>query len=427
MILFLDCFAGVAGDMLVAALIHAGAPLERVLADVRALGVPGWTARTEPVHRGAYAATRFRVTPDATAADADRAQTHDHSHGHDHGHSHGHDHGHAHDAGDDTFPGQPQRDWATIRGLIEAAVLPERVRQRALAAFGRLAEAEARVHGVPVEHVQFHEVGAVDSIVDIVAVCSALEALGVDQIVATPLPMGQGTVRTQHGLLTIPVPATVEVLRGFPVMPSRFGGELVTPTGAALIAALATPGPMPAMVIRAVGYGAGTRDPATHANVVRAVVGDGYAGSPGEVAELSAQVDDLPGEAVPPLIDALLDAGALDAFVQPITMKKGRPALAIRALCAPDRREQVGRALLRHAGTFGYRWSLQQREVLARRHDTVATRFGPIRVKIGEHAGELLHAAPEFEDCRAAAAAAGVPVPEVFRAALAAWSDEGRR
>ncbi len=417
MIPFLDCFAGIAGDMLVAALIHAGAPLDVVLADVRAVGIPGWEAHCERVHRGAYAATRFVVRP--SPAEASSGPAHDHSHAHDGSH----DHSHAHSPVGDSFPGQPQRDWAAIRALLTAAELPPRVRSRALSAFARLAEAESRVHGVHIDDVQFHEVGAVDSIVDIVAACSAMEALSITEIVATPLPMGQGAVRTQHGILSIPVPATVEVLRGYPVMPSPFAGELVTPTGAALIAALAKPGAMPAMIVRSVGYGAGTRDPSTHANVLRAVIGEGQAGSLAEVVELSAQVDDLPGEAVPPLLDALFEAGAIDAFVVPVLMKKGRPGLWIHALCAVDAQPAVGQALVRHSGTFGYRWTAHQREVMSRRWEAVTTEYGVVRVKIAEHAGSIVHASPEYEDCRAAALAAGVPVGRVHGAALAIWAN----
>ncbi|MFN7146157.1 MAG: LarC family nickel insertion protein, partial [Myxococcota bacterium] len=330
-VLYLDCFAGIAGDMTVAALVHAGAPLDDVLAEVRALPVWGWDARVERVFRGAYAATRFVVEPtgegDGHGTDPGHASGHDHAHahtppdtpphshdghghGHDHGHGHGHDHGHGHGHGhghdaDDPWVGQPSRTWRTIRRMLEQARLRPRVRERALATFGRLAEAEARVHGVAVDDVAFHEVGAVDSIVDIVAACAAMECLDIAHVVASPLPMGHGHVRTAHGLLPVPVPATVEVLRGFPVVPFPFAGELVTPTGAALVAALATPGHMPAMRIERVGYGAGTRDPASHAKVVRAVIGDGEAGAVAEVVELRAQVDDLTGESVPGLIEAL--------------------------------------------------------------------------------------------------------------------------
>lgn len=427
--MFLDCFAGIAGDMTVAALIHAGAPLSDVLAEVRALPVWGWDARVERVHRGAYAATRFVVEP--TGAPAGEAETGSgHDHGHSHQHAHGHDHGHGHgsvadsNAGSavDPWAGQPPRTWRTIRRMLEQARLRPRVRTRSLATFAVLAEAEARVHGTPVDDVAFHEVGAVDSIVDIVAACAAMECLDVDTIVASPLPMGHGQVRTAHGLLPVPVPATVEVLRGFPVVPFPYAGELVTPTGAALVAALARPGHMPAMRVELVGYGAGTRDPSTHANVVRAVLGRGEAGAAAEVVELRAQVDDLTGESVPGLIEALFAAGAVDAYVAPVTMKKGRPGLAITALSSAEDRVAVGEALIRHAGTLGYRWSMHPREVAARRLVPVQTPWGEVRVKVAERDGRVVHAAPEHEDCARVALAGGVPVAEVRGAALAAWA-----
>jgi len=426
-VLFVDAQAGLAGDMLVAGLVHAGAELDAVVAEVRALGVTGWNARVERVTRGPYAATRFVVEPDG-AAPPDGGQGHDHGHDHGHRHTHGHDHDHDHGGGGKAltipgpFPGQPARDWATIRALLEGAPLRPRVRARALDTFGRLAAAEARVHGTPVDEVSFHEVGAVDSIVDVVGACAALEELGVERVVCTALPMGQGRVRTEHGLLPIPVPATVEVLRGFPVVPSPWSGELVTPTGAALAAALAEPGPMPAMVVEAVGYGAGTRDPPDHANIVRVVLGRGEAGALAEVVELRAGVDDLPGEAVPPLFEALFAAGALDAWATPSVGKKGRPGLQLGVLCAPEDRDRVGEALLRHSGSFGYRWERMAREVLARHHHPVRTAFGEVRIKVGSRAGAVVHAAAEYEDCAALARAAGRPVAEVMQAALAAWA-----
>lgn len=306
--------------------------------------------------------------------------------------------------------------------LEGATALPLRARTRAMAAFERLAIAEGTVHGIPAEEVDFHEVGAVDSIIDVIGACVAMELLDIDTIVASPLPMGEGRIRTAHGLIPLPAPATLEVLRDFPVTPFPFPGEHVTPTGACIVAALARPGPLPAMRVEAIGYGAGTRDPSTHANILRVVIGQGEAGAVTEVAELRAQIDDLPGEAVPPLIEALFAAGAVDAWAQPIIMKKGRPALQIVAISPPDRREAVGSALMRHGGTFGYRWSLAPREVLARRHVLVTTPFGEVRIKIGEHLGKIVHAAPEYEDCAALARAASVPVATVFAATLAAWA-----
>ena len=427
-VLYIDAFAGIAGDMTVAALLHAGAPLDDVRAELATLPLHGWRARTESVWRGAFAATRFIVEPDGApssgAGGPPEAGAHDHRHGHahDHGHEHGHSARSAHAPdGLDAWPGQPSRDWRTIRSMLEAAALHPRVRSRALAAFGVLAEAEARVHGLAVDAVTFHEVGAIDSIIDIVGACAAMECLDIDTIIASPLPMGHGRVHTEHGPLPIPVPAVVELLRGWSVEPSPWAGELVTPTGAALVAGLATCGPLPAMRIQAVGYGAGTRNPGDHANVLRVVIGEGASGSATTVVELRAQVDDLPGEGVPLLIEAMFAAGAIDAWVTPIVMKKGRPALLIGALTTPDRRAPVGDALLRNGGTFGYRYETLAREVLARRHVTVPTPWGTVRVKLAERGGEVFHAAPEYEDCAGVARAAGVSLARVMGAALSAW------
>jgi len=395
---FVDPVGGIAGDMLVAALVDAGAPLDAVLAEVRKLGVAGWSARVEPAWRGPFAATRFVVELDV--------------HGHDHGHGHDHDHGH------DTHC----RRWADIRALIEGSSLGEGVRRRSLATFSLLAEAEGRVHGIPAEQVGFHEVGAVDSLVDIVAAAAALDLLGIDDIVVGPLPLGGGSVVGAHGRIPLPAPATVECLRGFVVEGIAARGETVTPTGAALVAALMRPGTMPAMRVLRTGVGAGTWDPASHPNVVRVILGEGEAGAAAEVMELRAEVDGLTGEAVPPLLEALFAAGAIDAYVTPVLMKKGRPGLLLTALCAQAEARVVGDALLRHGCTLGYRATRCAREVLARRHERVATPFGEVRMKIGERDGAILHLAPEYEDCARLAVAGGAPVVEVMAAALLAWS-----
>ncbi len=404
---FVDPVGGIAGDMLVAALIDAGAPLDSVLAEVAKLGVTGWSARVETAWRGPFAATRFIVELDDPQ--------------HDHHHGHGHDHGHDHDHDD----GGHSRRWADIRVLLEGSTLTEGVKRRALATFGVLAAAEGRVHGMPADAVSFHEVGAVDSIVDIVAASAALDLLGIDDIVVGPLPLGSGSVVAAHGRIPLPAPATVECLRGFLVEGSVARGETVTPTGAALVAALMRSGTMPAMRVVRAGTGAGTWDPASHPNVVRVILGDGDAGAVEEVIELRAEVDGLTGEAVPPLVDALFAAGAVDAYVTPVLMKKGRPGLLVTALCAPAESRAVGDALLRHGRTLGYRSTSCARVVLARRHESVATEFGEVRVKIGEREGTILHLAPEFEDCARHAAAASVPVVEVMAATLLAWSARG--
>ncbi len=410
---WLDVFAGLAGDMTVAALVSAGAEEKYVLDGLTALGVPGWQARFDRVHRGPFAALQFVVT-----VEGDR-RGHDEEHGHHHGHDHDHDHGHDH--GVHSPAGTHSRAWRDIRAILVASALPVRARDRALATFGRLAIAEGRVHGMEPDDVTFHEVGAIDSIVDIVGACLAMESLDIDRIVVSPIPLGVGGTRSEHGWIPLPAPATAELLRGFPVSASPWPGETVTPTGAALLAALARPGPLPAMRIDAIGYGAGTRNPSTHPNVLRVIIGTGDAGAVTTVCELRAELDGITGEAVPPLLDALFAAGAVDASATAITMKKGRPGLRIVALAPPGQRAAVGDALLRHGRTLGYRWMTLDRDVLARRHVAVTTPFGDVRIKLGEREGAVVHAAPEYADCAACALAANVPVIEVQAAALAAW------
>lgn len=403
---WIDPVGGLAGDMLVAALLDAGAPEDKVLESVRALGLEGWTARTERVWRGPFHATRFVVTLDAPD---DRGHSHEHGHGHDHSHEREEWRRHS-------------RKWVDIRAMLLAAPLSPRVQARAVAAFSLLAEAEGRVHGLAPEAVTFHEVGAIDSIVDVVAVCAALECLGVDRLVVGTIPLGTGHTVGEHGWIPLPAPATVECLRGLLVEGRDVRGETVTPTGAALVGALATSGPIPAMRILATGVGAGTWDPASHPNVVRVLIGAGEAGAVSEVAELRAEIDSLHPEAMPPLLQALLDAGAIEATITPVLMKKGRPGFLVTTLALPAHRVPVGEALLRHGRTLGYRWQTLAREVLARRLVPVRTAWGEVNVKIGERDGVVLHAAPEFEECARLAAHHGVPVSDVIGEALAAWS-----
>lgn len=416
---WLDPVGGVAGDMLVAALLDAGADEAALRAGLDRLGLDGWQVRVEKVWRGPFHATRFVVELDAPAEGG--------GHGHDHDHGHGHDHGHDHGGAARPESGPPadgwrarSRRWADLRPWLQGADLPERVRDRALATFAALAEAEGRVHGLPAEAVTFHEVGALDSVIDVVAACLALEFLGVDEVIVGPLPLGQGHGFGEHGWIPLPAPATLELVRGLVVEGRELRGETVTPTGAALVRALGRSGPLPRMRPERVGVGAGTRDPASHPNVLRVVVGQGDAGGAARVVELRAEVDSLHPELVPPLLDALFRAGALDAHVIPLVMKKGRPGWRVTAVAEPGSRATVGDALLRHGATLGYRWDEVEREVLARRFVEVRTVYGVVPVKLGERAGEVWHAAPEFEVCARLALEAGVPVSVVAAAALAA-------
>ena len=429
MILHLDLVGGLAGDMLCAALLDLGADLGGLRGGLEGLSLPGWSIRAERVLRGPFAASRFIVeldeAPDAPTGPEhghDHGHSHSHDHGHSHSHSHSHSHGHSHGA--PTAPAGHSRSWREIRALLTDAPLPGGARERAISVFARLAEAEGRVHGMAPEDVTFHEVGALDSIIDIVGACLALHQLGITGVTVGPVPVGSGFTRSQHGPIPLPAPATAELLRGFPIEPGPPGRELVTPTGAAFLAALATPrtGPPPMRLV-AQGYGAGTRNPVDRPNVVRALLGAPVADGGGEatsVVVLETQVDDLSGEHIPPLIDALLQEGALDALAIPALMKKGRPAYLLKVLARPHTAGGISETLLRHSGSFGVRAYPTTRRVLDRWHTPVSTPYGDIRIKVGALNGEILHRSPEFEDVRAAAKAAGVPVPRVHSEAVRA-------
>lgn len=450
--LYVDAVGGLAGDMFVAALLDVGAPIAAVRAAVDALGLVEVGLETERVWRGPFSALRFVVRlPPSESGITSSTHGHDDQHGHAHGHAHAHDHAGgnevvapqaassrateswsavpaantravASNGGPvDAWRARSQR-WSDIDALIAAAPLAPRVAIRARATFQRLAIAEARVHGIVPEEVTFHEVGAVDSIVDIVGACAALESLGVDRLVVSVLPLGTGHVLGEHGWIPLPAPATVELLRGIPIEGREIKGETVTPTGAALAAALMEPGLIPAMSVTACGVGAGTWDPASHPNVVRVVLGAENTGSTTQVDEVQAQVDTLSGEQIPPLIESLMAAGAVDAFVTPVLMKKGRPGWLVTALAPPNVRDAVAEVLLKDGHTLGVRWSRRDRVVLEREHIEVSTTFGAVRIKVGRLAGNVVHAEPEFEDCRRVAASAKRSVVEVHSAALAAWA-----
>jgi uncharacterized protein (TIGR00299 family) protein len=378
--------------MICGALLDAGGDAQALERTLRALNLGPWTLRLESVRRGALQALHFGV--------------HEEPSHHDHRHPHFH------------------RAWSDIRATIEAAELPPRAKRRALQVFERLAQVESRAHGVPVDDVAFHEVGALDSIIDIVGACVLLEQLDVDRIVATPLPLGSGTVQTAHGPLPVPVPAVIGLLTGWPTVQDGRTGELVTPTGAALVTTLAEPGPMPSMTPSASGIGAGSRNPPERANVVRVVLGNtDPAASTDQVHVFEAQVDDMPGEWVPPLVDALFAAGALDAWAAPVLMKKGRPGLLVSAMARPENADAVSQAMLLHATTFGVRHYTAQRHILERHWDPVETSYGSIRVKIGRWRGEVVQVAPEYEDVAVAAKTFQVSVATVHRAALVSWEN----
>ena len=416
-IVYLDCFSGISGDMLLGALIDAGAPLASVEKAVRGLGLKGVRVSARRVLRAGFAAMKLDVHVKVGGREVEGA-------GHalmpegDHGHDHGHDHDHG-PAARHTH-GVPATE---ILASIRKGRISDRVKEQALAVFGRLARAEAKAHGKPVAKVHFHEVGAVDSIVDVVGAAAALEALGVDVVYASPLPMSRGHIHGAHGTIPVPGPAALDLMRGLPVVPVDVEGELVTPTGAALVRELARPvGGCPAMRIDAVGTGAGARDLPGRPNILRALVGTA---APAEESDavwvVETNLDNLTGEVVGHVLEQLFRAGAVDAWTAPIQMKKSRPGVVLSAICPAPALAAVEGVLFRETPTFGVRRHRAERTTLGRRHVTVRTPYGPVRVKVGTRGGAVVTVSPEYEDCRAAAERRGAPLREVIRAALEAF------
>ena len=395
-VLALEPVGGIAGDMMLAALLHLGAPRSALeesvaaLADASgALDLRGTRVTAEPVEVSGIQAlhVEVRVPPEVLHREPHH------------------------------------RPWRAIRELLGRARLPDRARELALLAFTRLAEAEGRVHGVPADEVEFHEVGAVDSIVDVVGSAALVAALAPARIVSLPPPSGGGTARAAHGPIPIPGPAVLEVMRGRALRPSG-PGERTTPTGAALLAAWTeTAESLPEMSVQAVGYGAGSRRWEDAPNLLRAVLGAAVGGQPREGAGwvLEANLDDLSPQLVAAALEAVLAAGAADAWIAPVTMKKGRPGHLLGAVVPEAARSAVEEALFRETSTLGIRAYRVERSVLDRELVEVATPYGPVRVKLGRRAGAVINAAPEFEDCRLRAREHGVGVKEVLAAALAAW------
>lgn len=399
---WVDASAGVAGDMLLGALLDAGADLSVVRAAVEAV-LPGEVElRSDRVRRSGLAAVHVHVV--ATGA-------------------------------------PPARAWAQLRDLLSAAPLAERVRTDALSVFSLLARVEARAHGVPEDEVHFHEVGAWDSVADVVGVCAALADLGVGRMTCGPVGLGSGTVRTEHGVMPVPVPAVLGVLAETHLEAAEdpgLTGECATPTGVALLAALGeatVPGPSGRVL--GAGTGAGTRDVAGRANVTRVVLleAGGGAARPGgsgavgggdeELVELAATVDDLDPRVWPSVVQELLTAGALDAWLTPVQMKKGRPGTVVSVLAGADDRDLMVDVLLAHTSTLGVRSHAVRRTALERRWVQVAVPWGVVRVKLGTRRGRILSATPELEDCRAVAEAHGVPLRVVLRAAEARSQEAG--
>ena len=403
----LDCSSGIAGDMFLGACLDLGMPLD-VLSDVVArLGLPGVAVESRKASRGGFVGTRFRVLVDGRPLEGPDPEEHGHSHGHNHGHDHGH-----------------SRGLAEIREMIGRSALSPGVKERAVRLFQRLGEAEARAHGMPLEHVHFHEVGAIDSIVDLVGAAAAIEHLAPERITCGPVNVGSGRVRMAHGEVPIPAPATAELLRGAPIFGGP-GGELTTPTGAVLLAELVTEYvDLPAMILEGTGYGLGKKDLPHQSNALRLLQGR-TAAERAEVMVVEAEIDDLPGEGFGFLMERLLAAGALDVYFTPVQMKKNRPGTLVTLLCRRPQLDELAGVLLTESGSLGCRYHAAARLEAEREILEVQTAFGTVRVKRARLDGRPLAAAPEFEDCRRLALASGVPWRDVYHAALAAAGTPG--
>jgi uncharacterized protein (TIGR00299 family) protein len=402
--------------------VDAGVPPAVVSDAVAAMRVPGLKSRFERRKRGAFAGRGFVVEWPGKARKR-KKKGRGGGHGDGHAHDHHHEHDHEHDDHEHVH-GHEHRDYAEIKRLLARAKVEAEVRDLAAEIFRRIAEAEAELHAVRVAEVAFHEIGAYDSIADVMGAAAAIAWLAPASIGSLPPVVGTGTVRTMHGEVPVPAPATAELLRDIPIEPVG-EGELTTPTGAAILAAIVDRfGPLPPLRIRAIGYGAGTRELRDRPNLLRVVVGEpvgAAAEAPAaEVTLVEANVDDMSPQLVAPLAEALQAAGAVDVWSTAIVMKKGRPALQVSALAPPAAVADVQRAFFRNSTTLGVRMHDLGRAVLGRAFERVDTPYGSVRVKIGALDGEVLGAQPEFEDCRRLAARQRVPVQKVWSAAAAA-------
>ena len=394
---YLDCSSGISGDMFLAVLIDAGVPVDRLFAELKKIPLGFYEFKRTRAGRGGLVGTRVEI----------RA------------------------------PGeQPHRTLPDIQNLLVTASLPAKAAAQALMVFDRLAEVEGRLHNLPPSEVHFHEVGAVDAVVDIVGTCVGLELLEISDLVCSPLNVGGGRVEAAHGTLPVPAPATAELLKGLPIYSSGVEGELVTPTGAALVSTLASGfGPLPPMKVNRIGYGAGERDFPGHSNLARLFVGErvetveGRPGAPGDelVSVIEANVDDMSPQLYGYFLEQALAAGALDVTCTATQMKKNRPGLTITILCEPERGDALSQLLFAETTTIGVRIHEARRKVLDRELVTVETPYGAVTVKVARREGKVVNVAPEFDDCQRLAAEQSVPLKQVMAAAGAAYLEQSEK
>jgi uncharacterized protein (TIGR00299 family) protein len=384
---YFDCFSGISGDMTLGALVDAGCDLDALRTELRGLQISGWELSAQKAWKNGMAATYVKVK---------------------------------------TEEQQKHRSLSDILGILQKSQLASSVRERAAAIFTELGEAEARVHNVPLEKIHFHEVGALDAIVDIVGACVGFRALGIEKFACSPLNVGGGTAKMAHGILPVPAPATANLLQGKPTYSNGVQKELVTPTGAAIVATLCDGfGPQPPMSVSAIGYGAGTADLEGQPNVLRIMIGEAaektVAGFDEEIAVIEANLDDMNPQIYGYFLEKALAAGALDVYTTPVQMKKNRPGTLLTVLCKLQDANALMSLIFAETTTFGARTYRAQRRTLPREFVSISTSFGDVRIKISRVNGRILHVAPEYDDCRKLAVEKNVPLQRVISEALRAY------
>jgi len=389
---YFDCFSGISGDMTLGALIDAGCSADVLRSELQALEVPGWELTTEKVWKNGMSATQVRVK---------------------------------------TEDQQKHHSLSAILEILKNARLTAPIRDRASAIFQKLGEAEAHVHDAPIEIIHFHEVGAVDAIIDIVGACIGFHALGVERFACSPLNVGGGTAKMAHGVLPVPAPATARLLQGAPTFSNGVQRELVTPTGAAIVATLCgTFGPQPRMTVSAIGYGAGTSDLEGQPNVLRIMIGESAEKSTSaqdeEISIIEANLDDMNPQIYGYVLERALQAGALDVYTTALQMKKNRPGTLLTILCRPEDTDALTSLLFAETTTFGVRTHRAQRRALAREWVNVSTSYGDVRIKLSRSNGHILHAAPEYDDCRRLAVEKQVPLQQIITEALRSYEAGGK-
>jgi uncharacterized protein (TIGR00299 family) protein len=384
---YFDCFSGISGDMTLGALVDAGVPIDHLRFELEGLAVPGWQISAEKVWKNGMSATHVKVNTEDT-------QTH--------------------------------RSLTTILGIFDESNLSAEVKTNAAAIFRKLGKTEASVHDVPLEKIHFHEVGAVDAIVDIVGACVGFAVLGIEKFACSPLNVGGGTAKMAHGVLPVPAPATAKLLLGKPTYSNGVLKELVTPTGAAIVATLCESfGPQPPMSVSAIGYGAGTIDLEGQPNVMRLMIGEAaqkdISLTDETIRVLEANLDDMNPQIYGYFLEKALAAGALDVFATPVQMKKNRPGFLITVLCAPQDETKFQEMLFAETTTLGVRSTVAQRRILPREWVKVSTQFGEVRIKVARVNGHIRQASPEFDDCRKLAAEKNVPLQQILDEAMRQW------